>query len=130
MGIRAVALPPPNCPFPDCSLVRWKVVPRGKQLWGLLAGYTAELTTRLLAGKRCLCAPERKESKATAPGKLWFSSVSSRHAAGFPPGGLSPHWLGSETPKADATEQEGQGAFEALSGRTGIGRTRVSLSRG
>lgn len=54
-----------------------------KWLWGLLAGYTAELTTRLLAGKQCLCAREKTEQSNCSWETLWFSS--SRHAAGFPP---------------------------------------------
>lgn len=72
-----------------------------------------------------LCAREKTEQSNCSWETLWFSSVSNRHAAGFPPWDLSPYWLGSETPTADATEQEGQGAFEALPGHTGIGRTRV-----
>lgn len=84
------------------------------------------------AGRQALllCAREKTEQSNCSWETLWFSSVSSRHAARFPPWDLSPHWLGSETPTADATEQEGQGAFEALPGHTGIGRTRVSLSWG
>lgn len=42
-----------------------------------------------------LCVPERKQSKAIAPGKL-SGSVPSRHAAGLT---MGPH-------TADATEQE------------------------
>lgn len=69
-----------------------------KWLWGLLAGYTAELTTRLLAGKQCLCLPEGKQSKAIAPGKL---SGSVQFLAGMQQAshhGTSPyswcHWTG------------------------------------